>query len=369
MIISQIKMKVPNYLDIFFCFILLLCFCHVGAAAGSKLLPDNEEVSAIIVFGDSIVDPGNNNHLKTLIKCNFPPYGRDFNGGMPTGRFTNGKIPTDFVAEEFGVKELVPAYLHPHLTTQDLLTGVSFASGASGYDPLTSKITSVLSLSDQLELFKDYIKKIKAAVGEEKATAILSKSVIIVCTGSDDIANTYFITPFRRLHYDVASYTDLMLQSASSFFHQLYALGARRIGVLSLPAIGCVPSQRTLFGGVARGCSEAANSAALLFNSKLSSLITSLGNEYSDAKFVYLDVYTPFLALIQNPSEYGFEEATKGCCGTGAIEVSVLCNPLSSKLSCPNPDKYIFWDSYHPTGNAYQVLTSRIIKDSLPNFF
>lgn len=90
-------MKVPNYLDIFFCFILLLCFCHVGAAAGSKLLPDNEEVSAIIVFGDSIVDPGNNNHLKTLIKCNFPPYGRDFNGGMPTGRFTNGKIPTDFV--------------------------------------------------------------------------------------------------------------------------------------------------------------------------------------------------------------------------------------------------------------------------------
>uniref|UniRef100_A0A0A0KJF5 GDSL esterase/lipase EXL3 n=2 Tax=Cucumis sativus TaxID=3659 RepID=A0A0A0KJF5_CUCSA len=362
-------MKIPNYLDFFFCFILLLCFCHAGAAARSKFLPENEEVSAIIVFGDSIVDPGNNNYLKTLVKCNFPPYGRDFNGGIPTGRFSNGKIPTDFVAEEFGVKELVPAYLDPHLTTQDLLTGVSFASGASGYDPLTSKITSVLSLSDQLELFKDYIKKIKAAVGEEKATAILSKSVIIVCTGSDDIANTYFITPFRRFHYDVASYTDLMLQSGSSFFHQLYALGARRIGVLSLPAIGCVPSQRTLFGGAARGCSEAANSMAVLFNSKLSSLIDSLGNEYSDAKFVYLDVYTPFLALIQNPAEYGFEEATKGCCGTGSIEVSVLCNPLSSKLSCPSPDKYIFWDSYHPTGNAYKALTSRILKDSIPKFF
>ena len=47
----------------------------------------------------------------------------------------------NLTAEEFGVKELVPAYLDPHLTTQDLLTGVSFASGASGYDPLTSKIT------------------------------------------------------------------------------------------------------------------------------------------------------------------------------------------------------------------------------------
>ena len=34
-----------------------------------------------------------------------------------------------FSAEEFGVKELVPAYLDPNLKLQDLLTGVSFASG------------------------------------------------------------------------------------------------------------------------------------------------------------------------------------------------------------------------------------------------
>nr|WAQ15369.1 GDSL esterase/lipase EXL3-like protein [Citrullus lanatus] len=362
-------MKIPNYLEIFFCFILFLCLCHVGAAAGSNLVPEKKPFPAIIVFGDSIVDPGNNNYIKTLIKCDFPPYGKDFNGGTPTGRFSNGKIPTDFVAEEYGVKELVPPYLDPHLTIQDLLTGVSFASGASGYDPLTAKITSVLSLNDQLELFKDYIKKIKAAVGEEKATAILSKSIIIVCTGSDDIANTYFISPFRRAHYDVASYTDLMLQSASSFFRQLYALGGRKIGVLSLPAIGCVPSQRTLFGGAARVCFEAANSAAVLFNSKLSSLITSLGNEYSDSRFVYFDVYTPFLALVQNPAENGFEEATKGCCGTGSIEVSVLCNPLSAKLSCPDPNKYVFWDSYHPSDKTYKILTLQITRNALPNFF
>ncbi|KAH0973128.1 hypothetical protein GBA52_025284 [Prunus armeniaca] len=34
---------------------------------------------------------------------------------------------------------------------------------------------------------------------------------------------------------------------------ELYDLGARRIGILSLPAIGCVPSQRTLNGGIDRG--------------------------------------------------------------------------------------------------------------------
>ncbi|XP_023003907.1 GDSL esterase/lipase EXL3-like [Cucurbita maxima] len=352
-------MKIPNYLEIF------LFVCHIIVVADSNLVSKKVEVSAILVFGDSIMDPGNNNYIKTLVKCDFAPYGRDFTGGIPTGRFSNGKIPSDFIAEELGVKELLPAYLDPNLTIEELLTGVSFASGASGYDPLTSKIASVLSLDDQLEMFKDYIKKIKAAVGEEKATAILSKSVIIVCTGSDDIANTYFITPFRRFHYDIPSYTDLMLRSASNFLHQLYALGGRRIGVLSLPAIGCVPSKRTLNGGIARSCSEAANGAAALFNSKLSSLITSLGNQYSDSKIAYFDVYNPLLALIQNPAQYGFEEAKKGCCGTGNIEVSVLCNPSSIPLSCPDADKYIFWDSYHPSTKAYKILTRQLVKDAL----
>ena len=60
-------------------------------------LPENETVPAVIVFGDSIVDPGNNNNLVSIAKCNFPPYGRDFDGGKPTGRFTDGRIPSDFI--------------------------------------------------------------------------------------------------------------------------------------------------------------------------------------------------------------------------------------------------------------------------------
>lgn len=52
---------------------------------------------AVIMFGDSIVDTGNNNQLKTPTKCNFLPYGRDFDGGVPTGRFSNGKVPSDLL--------------------------------------------------------------------------------------------------------------------------------------------------------------------------------------------------------------------------------------------------------------------------------
>lgn len=57
---------------------------------------------------------------------------------MRSVRFLTVKA-TLFAAEAFGVKELLPAYLDPDLQIQDLLTGVSYASGAAGYDPQTAE--------------------------------------------------------------------------------------------------------------------------------------------------------------------------------------------------------------------------------------
>lgn len=54
-------------------------------------------VPAIFVFGDSSVDPGNNNFIGTPFTSNFPPYGQDFPNHQPTGRFTNGRLVPDFI--------------------------------------------------------------------------------------------------------------------------------------------------------------------------------------------------------------------------------------------------------------------------------
>ncbi|XP_043713075.1 GDSL esterase/lipase EXL1-like [Telopea speciosissima] len=322
--------------------------------------PANSTVPAVLVFGDSIVDTGNNNYLSTLAKCNFPPYGKDFMGGIPTGRFSNGKVPSDLIVEGMGIKELLPAYLDPNLTLQDLVTGVNFASGGGGYDPLTSTIETAMNLWEQLKLFEEYIEKVKSGIGEERSKNIASESLYVVCTGSNDIATTYFPTPLRKLHYDIASYTDLLVQSASTFIQELYRLGARKIIVINIPPIGCVPSQRTIAGGKARMCVEKYNKAAMLFNSKLSSQLNLLNNKLPQSIFLYIDIYNPVLDLIQNPYTYGFEEATKGCCGTGKIETSILlCD--GNPFTCTNTSKYIFWDSYHPTEKAYKVILAPIL--------
>ncbi|PPD89065.1 hypothetical protein GOBAR_DD13988 [Gossypium barbadense] len=212
---------------------LLVSALFISAKALIKL-SINETIPAVIVFGDSIVDAGNNNDLNTVIRCDFLPYGQDFAGGVPTGRFCNGKVPSDLIAEELGIKDIVPAYLDPKLKPQDLLTGVTFASGGTGYDPLTPKLASVISLGEQLNYFKEYIGKLKAIAGEEKTNFILAKSMFLVVAGSDDIANTYFVLRARQLQYDVPAYTDLMVNSAAEFVKSMFSLA----GELSIKTLG-----------------------------------------------------------------------------------------------------------------------------------
>lgn len=52
--------------------------------------------TALWIFGDSLVDNGNNNFLNSIAKSNYFPYGIDFNRG-PTGRFSNGKTFVDIL--------------------------------------------------------------------------------------------------------------------------------------------------------------------------------------------------------------------------------------------------------------------------------
>ena len=61
---------------------------------------EEAQVPAMFVFGDSLVDDGNNNFLTSLAKANYYPYGIDFNGGS-SGRFTNGRTIVDMLGKIF----------------------------------------------------------------------------------------------------------------------------------------------------------------------------------------------------------------------------------------------------------------------------
>lgn len=80
---------------------LVLLFAFVSLAC---IYAQDTLVPAIITFGDSAVDVGNNDYLPTLFRANYPPYGRDFVNHQPTGRFCNGKLATDITGKIKGFK-------------------------------------------------------------------------------------------------------------------------------------------------------------------------------------------------------------------------------------------------------------------------
>ena len=57
-------------------------------------------VPAVISFGDSTIDVGNNNYLpRAVFKANYAPYGENFRRHRATGRFSDGRIVTDITCK------------------------------------------------------------------------------------------------------------------------------------------------------------------------------------------------------------------------------------------------------------------------------
>ncbi|KAG1368825.1 GDSL esterase/lipase [Cocos nucifera] len=324
-----------------------------GMSQGQSLVP------GFIIFGDSVVDVGNNNHRLTLVKANFPPYGRDFIHHTPTGRFCNGKIATDFAVENLGFTSYPPAYLSEQARGKNLLSGANFASGASGYLESTSILYNVISLEQQLRNYKDYRSKVERIAGRTNATALFTGSIYVVTTGTSDYVQNYYINPLLNTAYTPDQFADLLVQKFNTFVEVLYNVGARRIGVTSLPPLGCLPAAITLFGGGSNDCVARLNDDAIVFNKKLNEAGRALKKCHPKLKLVVLDIYNPLLDLIRHPENFGFFEARKACCGTGIIEASFLCN-AASPGTCANATGYVFWDSYHPTEAANQVLADAL---------
>ncbi|KAL1220146.1 GDSL esterase/lipase APG [Cardamine amara subsp. amara] len=318
-------------------------------------------VPAIITFGDSVVDVGNNNYLPTLFRADHPPYGRDFANHKPTGRFCNGKLATDITAETLGFTKYPPAYLSPEASGNNLLIGANFASAASGYDEKAAYMNHAITLPQQVEYFKEYKSKLIKVAGSKKSDSIIKGAIYLLSAGSSDFVQNYYVNPVLNKFLTVDEYGSSLIENFSTFIKQVYSIGARKIGVTSLPPTGCLPAARTLFGFHEQGCVQRLNTDAQNFNKKLNAAASKLQKQYSGLKIVVFDIYTPLYDLVQKPSESGFTEATKGCCGTGTVETtSFLCNEKSLG-TCSNATQYVFWDSVHPSEAANEILATSLL--------
>ncbi|GAB2240409.1 hypothetical protein Droror1_Dr00020927 [Drosera rotundifolia] len=345
---------------------------HSNGFEGDRKGVTNKLVPAVFVFGDSTVDPGNNEFYPTIARGNFSPYGVDFPQGIPSGRFCNGRLAPDFIASYLGVKDTIPPYLDPSLSIDDLVTGVSFASAGSGYDPHTPTVLNVISMSEQLRYFSEYKTRLEQSIGKERTQETIEKAIYVVSSGTNDLLFQFAIPglPLNNvLKYDVSAYQRLIVDLCKQFTQDLIAQGARKIAIVNTPPIGCIPIVLTINPPLfrdpteKRSCIDSLSAITRGYNKLLKVELKALQSSFITSNHtpvvVYADIYNPFNEFVTNPEKFGFEVVDRGCCGTGLLELSFLCNHLSP--ICSERSKYIFFDSVHPTEATYRLLTNALI--------
>ncbi|XP_038988599.1 GDSL esterase/lipase At2g40250 [Phoenix dactylifera] len=302
----------------FLLFSTLLSLFHPFAAA-----EPSKNISAVFAFGDSTLDAGNNNDLPTLVRADHPPYGRDFPSRVPTGRFTNGKLITDFLVSALGLRDVLPTHSDRSLTMANLTTGASFASGGSGLDDLTATTSSVTTIGRQVANFEAYIWRLHAALGNDEASRIIRDAMFVIGAGSNDMIMNYYMLPARRMTFTtVSSYHTFLLSQLRklvsyicltnrNLMQQLYSVGARKFAIAGLPPLGCLPLQVTLETmrssppTLQRTCINQQNIDSMAYNALLQASIRTWNNTLPNSKFVYVDIYNPLMDMVTHPLKYG----------------------------------------------------------------
>nr|XP_027118615.1 GDSL esterase/lipase 1-like [Coffea arabica] len=310
---------------------------------------------ALFVFGDSLFDPGNNDFIKTTttFQANFPPYGETF-FKLPTGRFTDGRIIPDFIAE-FAKLSLIPPYLqtgyHEFLTN-----GVNFASAGAG--ALAETNTGlVIDLKMQFKNFRKAKKHLRLNIGKRAARRVVKNAVYLFGIGSNDYLSPLTNNSSIFKLYAPQDYVAMVVGNITSVVQKIHREGGRKFGILNLGPLGCLPRLRA--ANVAAGgngeCVEQVTALAKLHNVLLSQKLQLLQKRLKDFKYSYFDVFTASIATIQNPSKFGFKEVKSACCGSGPFRGYFSCGGkrgMKEYELCDNPKDYLFFDAIHRTEAA-----------------
>ncbi|XP_076955228.1 GDSL esterase/lipase At1g29670-like [Bidens hawaiensis] len=306
------------------------------------------QVPCYFIFGDSLVDNGNNNNLQTQAKANYSPYGIDLPQGV-TGRFTNGLTSADLIGRQLGFGDYIPPYATA--TNDQISTGVNYGSGAAGIrDDTGYNLGDRISLNKQLLNHAIVVSRLRILQRNRTFTKeYLSKCIYTVNMGSNDYINNYFMPdkyPAGRI-YTPDRYASVLINQYSDQLRTLYKLGARKIAVFGLGLIGCAPSEIQMFGTNGQ-CVESINEKTQLFNDRLQPLINDLNNEFSDARFTFINITS--ISIPQN----GVALPNIPCC---QLRSDGQCVPNS--IPCPDRTLYAWFDGFHPTEVSNTVLATR----------
>ncbi|KAK4718998.1 hypothetical protein R3W88_017336 [Solanum pinnatisectum] len=195
-------------------------------------------------------------------------------------------------------------------------------------------------------------------VGKTESKQILSNGVYIFSSGNND-----FVAPLlansTSPNYD-REYVRMIMGNLTSVLKGIYKEGGRKFVMLNLGSLGCLPSVRALNlqKGVTNGsCMEKATNFAKMFNSALPKMLRQIEKQLPGFKYTIFKFFKVVADSINNPTKHGVKISETACCGTGPFRGIPSCGgnrQVKEYELCKNVKDYLFFDSSHPSEQAYQ---------------
>ncbi|KAK3197879.1 hypothetical protein Dsin_021294 [Dipteronia sinensis] len=338
--------------------ILGLVFFLLGAVAPQA------EARAFFVFGDSLVDSGNNNYLATTARADAPPYGIDYPTHRPTGRFSNGLNIPDIISAQIGQPQPPLPYLSPELNGQKLLVGANFASAGIGILNDTGiQFLNIIRMFRQLDYFEEYQRRVSALIGVQKTRQLVNQALVLITVGGNDFVNNYYLIPYsaRSRQFQLPDYVKYLISEYRKLLMRLYKLGVCRVLVTGTGPMGCVPAELAM-RSTNGGCSAELQRAAALYNPQLVQMLREVNRKIGKNVFIGANTQQMQMDFISNPQAYGFTTSKVACCGQGPNNGLGLCTVMSNL--CGNREQCAFWDSFHPSEKANKIIVQQIMTGS-----
>ncbi|CAK9179833.1 unnamed protein product [Ilex paraguariensis] len=319
-----------------------------------------EKPPFFFIFGDSFLDSGNNNYINTttLDQSNFWPYGETY-FRFPTGRFSDGRLVSDFIAE-YAKLPLIPPFLQPGLHRYN--NGVNFASAGAGALVETFQ-GAVINLQTQLRYYKKLVARLSKGLGNAQAKMTISGAVYLFSIGTNDYVSPFVTNSTILKSFSNSEYIGMVIGNVTSAIKEIYRSGGRKFGFLNLGSLGCSPGLRILKPQNKGGCLEEASVLAELHNKALSKLLLKMEMQLHGFKYSLYDFNNNLRQRMNHPSKFGFKEGKIACCGTGDFRGIFSCGgkrPVTEFQLCDNPKEHVFWDSYHLTERVYKQMADQM---------
>ena len=317
----------------FWLFSILLAF--VALAPGWSAADDRRGLhrpfDGIVVFGDSLSDPGNAFAL-TGQHLTPPSYGMDTPAELLTlipdapyakggNHFSNGPTWIEDVGKAIGLGASVgPAFApgHPNAT--------NYAVGGARARPVGS-----FHLDVQVGAFlADFPRGAPA------------DTLFVVALGGNDVRDA--------LQFADPTIIGAAIGSIANHIGILYGAGARKFLVWNSPNIAVTPAVRAV-AAVTPGVDVLGAATALSFGFRqgLDATLAGLSATLPGIEIVRFDAFTEINNIVANPAKFGLNDVTTAC-----------ITPNVPPFQCRQPDRHLFWDGIHPTRAGHAIAAVRV---------